>query len=123
MRQKALCLRCYSPIARVAQLTPAIHVAAYLVDNRRWVVGLLVGREVIRCELQFRLPLAATLLRFRNRCDELGTTTVLKDFPGRLAIAVELPIAIGVLVWGVEYRFVEERFVHGGVSSRDALAE
>ena len=88
---------------------------AQLVDDRVRVVLLLGGRDARPLvEHQPLLPRASlVLLRFGDGCDELGRATRLDDLPGGLSLRVELPVARGALVGGVEDRPLEEAVVHG----------
>ena len=121
--QQAGRLRGDAPMARVRQRPPPVHVATELVDDGRRIVLLgLRGNPGAIPELQ--RVLGAGGLAFpglRDGGDELGPPAPVDEPVGRLPLRVELPMAGGVLVRGVDDRMGEEAVGHGWLRSRFAL--
>lgn len=94
-----------------AQLTPCVHVATDLVDDRGWIVLLLLGREALALvEYEYRLGSGLVLLRLGDWRDEFGTASVVDDLLGGLPCVIEFPMPPGVSVWRVQNRVVENGF-------------
>ena len=113
--QQAGRLRGDLPVARIRQRPPPVHVAAQLVDDGRRVVPLgLRGDPGAVPELQRVLGAGGLACpRFRDGGDELGPPAPVDEPVGRLPLRVELPMAGGVLVRGVDDRLGEEAVRHG----------
>ena len=102
------------PLAGIRQRAPVIDVAAHLVDDRRRVV-LLFGRREALALVEDHLLLGdcrLALLRLRDRRDELGPAPALDDLLRRLAVVIEFPVPLGILVGRVQDRVVEEGIGH-----------
>ena len=111
--EKASSLGGHAPLIR-GQGSPCVHIAAHLVDDRGLVILLFLrGKTLSLVEDHFLLRgIALPFFRFRNRRDEFRFPTRLDDLLGRLALLVEFPVPIRILVGGVEDRAVKERVVH-----------
>ena len=114
--EQARRLRRDLPLVRVRQArATASTLLAHLVDDRRRVVLLRLGREPLALveNNSSCLRRALALLRLRDRRDELGAAAALDDLLRRLPVCVQLPVPRRALVGGVEDRVVEERIGHG----------
>src|SRR5690606_4117488 len=113
MLEKPRRLGGYTPLA-LGQAAPRVYRAADLIDDRRELVLLLLGRKALAfVEAQLRLRSSACpLFRLRDRRDERNLAALLDDPLGRLTVLVELPVAARVLVWRIQDGLVEERVGH-----------
>ena len=76
---------------------------------------LLCGKPLafIKDELLLLGSRFILLLGFGDRCNELGPPAVLDDLLGRLPLVVQLPVAGGIGVGGVQNGVFEEFILHG----------
>lgn len=111
--EQARRLRHHLPLVRVRQRPPGVHMAANLVDDRRWVV-LLRGRREPLALVEHHLALRGllALLRLRDRGDEVSASARLADLLRGLAGLVQLPVTPRDLIGGVQDGLVEERVRH-----------
>jgi len=96
------------PVVRVRQTPPGVDTLANRLDE--CVLLVLLGRS--RQALAFvedEAGLLLVLLRLRNRGDEFGVTPRLDDPLRRLSILIQLPVAGGIGVGGIENGVFEER--------------
>ena len=88
------------PLVGVGPGPPPRHLASNLIDERGRVVLLFLGGEPFAFVEDDRLlrggPLA--FLRFGDGRDELRTAASLDDPLSRLAVIIEFPMAVGILV-------------------------
>ena len=82
---------------------------------------LLLGGEALSLvEHHFSLlPGFFSLLRLRDRCDELGAPTAFQNLLGRLPLGVQLPVPLWALVGRVQDGMVEKRISHNDTPSEE----
>src|ERR1035441_4439423 len=106
------------PLVGIGQLPPLVHILADFINDGVGVVLLLGGGNVLRLgEKDFGLLFgvgAAALLWLGDGSDEGGAAAGLGDVVGGLAVGVELPVAAGIGVRGVEDGLLEELVGHLG---------
>src|ERR1700737_4011468 len=86
-----------------AQLPPCVHMAADLVDDRGWIVLLLLRREALALvEHKSGLCRGFPLLRLGDRRDELGAAAGVDDLLRGLPRLIEFPVPPWVFVWRVQ---------------------
>lgn len=103
------------PVAGIGPRAPLVDLPANFIDARSEVVSLLFGGEPQPfVEIQRLLVgvVSSTPFRLRNRSDELRAPARFDDLLRRLPIGIELPMAAGKLVGGIEDWMVEERVRH-----------
>jgi hypothetical protein len=111
------------PVVQILKATPLVHISAQLIDDRGWIVLLLLGRETfafVKDHLDL-LSRSLALSGLWNGRDELGAAPLLDDLLGRLPFFIKLPAAKGVLVRGIEDWFLKEAICHCYLSSRYGL--
>ena len=91
-------------------------MSAHFVDVRIGVVLLLPGGKPLAfIKDKARLCRRFALLRLRDRRDELGGAPALEDLLGGLALSIEFPVPLWVLIRRVQNGPEEEVFSHGRV--------
>lgn len=98
------------PIVGIRQAAPPVYMAAQLIDDRRGIVPLLLGRKPFAFVKDdgFLLGSALALSGLWQRRDELCVATSFDDLVGRLALLIQLPVASWVLVRGIEDRVLKK---------------
>jgi hypothetical protein len=118
MLQKAGGLRRDLPLTG-AQLTPCVHIAADLVDNRGRIVLLLLRREALAfVEHKSRLGGGLALLGLGDRRDEFGTAPALDDLLSGLARLIQFPMPPRGVIRRIQNRMIEEGVRHIGSRRR-----
>lgn len=91
----------YLPVLRVRQTSPLIYMSAKFIDNRRWIVLLLLGGKsfaFVKDQILL-LSCAFALSGFWNGCDVFGAATFFDNLLCRLSLSIEFPVLLRVLVW------------------------
>lgn len=107
-------------MGRVLQLAPDVDQLPDFVDERGRVVTLCFGRDAFCvAERHFRLRRAGfALFWLRDRGDELCASPLVEDLLRGLTVNVQLPVARGARVGGVEDGVIEEGVGHDMMASR-----
>ena len=108
--QQAGRLRRDLPLVR-RQLAPGIDDPPQVVDDRRRVVLLAVGLELLRCLVEDELALAALPPGSGDRRDQGDASSLVEDAVRGLSGLVQFPVTARILVGRVQDR-LEEELVH-----------
>ena len=108
--EQARRFRADMPLGGVGQGPPSIHVLTHFIDDGGRIVLLLFGGEALPFVEHHigLLPGFFPLLRLRDRCDELSTSTTVQNLLCRLPLGVQLPVPLWGLVGRVQDGMVEE---------------
>jgi len=105
------------PLVGVGQCPPGINVLANLIDDGSQVVLLLLGGKLMPF-IKHHFILLYSLGAFfwlGDGGDKLGTPALIHNALGGLAVRVQLPMPLWIVVGGIENGVVEEGIGHGGL--------
>src|SRR5580704_8970547 len=118
--EETFCLGRHKPVGRIRKLPPLVYLKAKIVNNRSWVVLLLLGGKALAFVKNQRVlvRLSLLLLGFRDRSDELCATPSRNNLLGGLPFAIKLPMTLRVAVRRVQNGAFKEVVIHNSVPRR-----
>lgn len=103
------------PLIRIRPSSPLRDKFADLIDDRRWIVLLVLTGEskpFVEHDILLDLCLCFAFFWLGDRGDKVSTTAGVDGFLRRLALLVEFPMLLRAGVGGVKNRVIEEGIGH-----------